>query len=283
MNLASLEKTGSQVYRATKWVGEVGIDRREEQTEDIRSVYIHMTPAEWCALCMREGSHYIGGCCGASSYIQDCFNAIFRDNGIMDARVLIELAGACRNHPDGFELFCEEEMSQGAFDENCGAWDRLGIFEKFATVWHGVRDRVKELPGSIELGEDLSKPKDCVVVLQNGLQVLRWQDFFDKEESGQRHGNRAVLFARLMPAARVLVDSLNKMAPAAFEGFAIFDRRLDNVASNGYGACFYRTEAEANEMVELWKKSDADGKAQIADRLSIRKVHVSMEKGIEWS
>lgn len=72
----------------------------------VTSVFLPLTPEEWCECCMREGAHYVGGCCGNMSYAQDMLNSFFRDGGWVDPRKLARYIETMRSH-DGF---CKEDL-----------------------------------------------------------------------------------------------------------------------------------------------------------------------------
>ena len=47
----------------------------------IDKVKLELEPEEWCSMCMFEGSHYIGPCCGNTAVQQDIVNDVFRESG----------------------------------------------------------------------------------------------------------------------------------------------------------------------------------------------------------
>lgn len=75
-------------------------DRKEFKLELFDAVQIPLTPEEWCRLCMRDSSEYVGGCCGNMSAVQDVLNEWFREGGWVKVHELVDLGEAMRDHGD---------------------------------------------------------------------------------------------------------------------------------------------------------------------------------------
>jgi len=120
-NLAALEANGVRIHYEENWVGEVGVDRHAEPDfSRVRSVYLGLTPKDWCAIGMHEGGSYVGGCGGTSSAIQDHVNSIFREGGWVDADTFFTIGQMAKSHPDGFKDWgFLGTMSQKRFDARC--------------------------------------------------------------------------------------------------------------------------------------------------------------------
>jgi hypothetical protein len=284
MDTTGIEEKGLEIYYGSKWVGEPGVDRREIVLKDwVRDINLPLTPEEWCSLCMRHGDHYIGGCCGQTGYIQDHFNAVFRDSGQIHSQDFLRLAATASRH-EGFELF-QDDLTQSQFDEKLSEWDSLGPIDKIGLCFQAVKSKLrdKDIPKS---GVDLENPKDVIHILNRGLNFLSWEDIFTRDEkqaTGQVHGNTELHLAKILPAAHKLLAALETRTKP-FEGFGIFLKSDPNqILDNRLGCCVYHTHEEAQKIVDLWTKpsQDEEDETEDASRFEIKPLTISMQEGLK--
>lgn len=261
-----LRELGVEVYHETDWRGTPGVDREEFELPDkVRGVRPNFTPEQWCSLAMREGSSYVGGCCGNMSALQDTINMVFRDGGFIDAADLLEIAGWAHGH-DGFELF--GSMDDETFERKVETakhfreqidgrevmvdpWALLGL------IYNGVEPMLT--PNSTNVPGDGGRAADTehydVAVLERTLMRMTWADLFDREgdELAQHEANMQVLRARALPVMRSLVARMEESG-VDFDGWAIVNPETDEVLSNGRGLCLYPEREQAEQVVEQWSR-----------------------------
>ena len=277
----------SKVPDEQKVLGKVGVRVDYSDKGGITGIFVPFTPKEWFDIASQNGRHYIGGCCGTASAMQDIVCSMFRDGGELDSGTLLRLGDYAKSHPDGFEDWADKikptTLRRRIQDwKKLDPWNKLGViyrvtYDKLAdSDWHGTRPSIHSRP----------KPESSINHLYNGLRVLNYSDLFDRMDRGneppefgpQRHANTLVLIARIMPDARSLVDVL-KAKFAEFEGHTItHETRPDEPLENGLGLCIYAEKPHADEMVERWTK---DG-PELEGKLRVRPVRITMESGITF-
>lgn len=250
--------------------------------EVVKSVWLPFSPEEWVSIAMRDQPDYMGGCCGTTSVMQDIVCGAFRDEGRLDVRDMKKLAYLAESHPDGFEddwhTYSDEE-----FQKAISSWADLRPWAKMGVIVHTVLPKLQPtFPADDEKPElDDDKPefkeKDCVRLVGDSLQLLRYEDLYAKAPEDQDHANRMLLLSRLIPAMKMLLGMLAR-EHKPFEGFAIVEQRQPGVVlRNGYGLCLYKTEDEANKIVRREHEKDTG-----AALLRIRPVRVTVEDGFTF-
>jgi hypothetical protein len=99
--------------------GRVAVKRDKKE---IRSIFIPLRDDEWCSLCMRDRSDYIGDCCDQTGQTQDILNKVFRDSGWINGDTAHELVSVAGSH-DGFDIL--REKSEEKLIEAEPAWNGL--------------------------------------------------------------------------------------------------------------------------------------------------------------
>lgn len=273
------------------------IENTTVKLTDHEGVYIPLTPDDWSRLGQRERndsvSEYVGGCCGEMSYLQDIINGQFRDGNYFDYPTLFEIGEIAKGH-DGFEEFepWAPEKYIRALESwgqsNFRAWVKIGMtHQALADKLHPARvpligDVVKN-PGSAE--------GDLIRKLDEGLTLVWMNDLFGDQShpattSGQRHANKLVLRARVYPAVKELTGLLEEQ-DLSWHGYALVDSTNGKVLDNGFGLCLYDTMAEADRMVEMWKKTESQARewsevrrSDNLDQVEIRPASVSTMTGL---
>jgi hypothetical protein len=262
--------------------------RRPHALPFFKGIKLPFTPEEWCDLMMNEGRYYVGGCCGTSSAVQDILGQVFRfETGWMDVEKLAEVAMLQVSHGERKERPNFKDL--GDLDAAIKKWTELDPWQKLAVLWHLIKDcYVPKVPSAPP--HDLPPVEDAIDVLQTGLQALSIHRMFVREETpaSQDRTERLMALYRLLPAIRTLHDKIGELDPGPLEGYALIDREQGGkVAENGYGLCVYWTRAEAEKMLESWRSEDSEHKVKkdrkpIDERIGIRPVRVSSEKGLEF-
>lgn len=258
-------------------------------------VLLPFTPEEWCQLCMTEGDHYVGGCCGNMSVLQDEINSIFRDGGYVTCERLADIAESMASHEEedtdyAFSSLGEETLEQ-MVDRAKNEWAAVGPWEKMAVIWHVVKDFYGPKIPSAPV-KTMSEVDKAVTVLRQSLTYIQLCGIFGPPDTAeaisQEHVSDLVNLARIAPALKTLTEHLGDLNPGPFEGLALIDKTEgpDEIAVNRRGYCIFATQDEVDRMLDLWRKQEAAHAEKPAvavdQRLGTRPVRVTMEKGIEF-
>lgn len=298
----AIEELGAKVTHQDEWVGKVGPERHPEILLDTaRGVYVPLTAQEWCDLCMREGDHYMGGCCGNMSQLQDIINRVFRDSGHIDGHVLLKIGRICQDH-EGFDAFAP--MDDEAFDLAVKQWERADeMLAKYGSSFEAAEEHLLEWPKMIlgqrytmhpdpwhKLGviynalEPMLKPLgyetpkgpgrngeevDLIHVLSDQLARMSWGDLFTprEDEKPQHEADRQLLRAQLYPMITRLAVHLAARLKEPYEGYAIVRSETQKPLTTSRGICIYPTLADAEREMELWgryAREEAENEAKMA-------------------
>lgn len=294
-----LSKLGIQTHRNYEYRTE-GQSRVRVELDVFTTVLLPFSAEEWCGLCMSEGEHYIGGCCGNMSAVQDEINDLFREGGWADMGTLEDIATSMADHHGS-------DQEEYPFGELTGTLDELvdkamaeakdiGPWEKMAVAWQLVRGyhRMEE-PRALR--SDTPAVESACFVLSRGLRYIDMCRFFTKVseetkfgEKGQDQAMDLVNLSRLLPALKTLNERIQELNPGPMEGFALIDKEKgpDEIASNRRGLCIFKKQEEADSLLQLWREQEEGRqesgvlKGTIDDRIGVRKVRVSADKGVEF-
>jgi hypothetical protein len=286
---AVLKRLNVGFRRAEEW-RDTPPPRRPHPLPIFTSVLLPFAPKEWCELMMSEGRYYVGGCCGTMSATQDILAHSFRlESGWMDIEKLEEIAELSVSHGDGDRDEKPNFKTPGDLDIAVNKWTALDPWQKMAVIWHLVKGCY--VPGKPNAPRPNPPPIDHAIgTLWRGLQLLSYHRVFaqDGAAESQKRADRLLALHRLLPALRTLNEGIGGLDPGPFEGYALIDKEGGGgVAENRYGLCIFLTRAEPEKLLEAWRAHDAEqrvrvGRKPIDERICIRPVRVSSERGIEF-
>ena len=282
-----IEYTTAYEYRGT------GLDRKSHDLPIFERIKIPFTPEEWTQIAMREGSHYIGGCCGASSLMQDTICYWFREGGWAKIQDLSHLAAQQVEH-DGKENSPFHEMpdllakiEQGEiFGSQRSPWDVL------AALWHITRNSYD--PEKLVAAEH---PRPFKIV-ERSCRALSWGHIFsERDEQGnpkppgfEEKVERALILARFLPALKLLLEHASDLYYGPVDAFAVvmMEEGKNAICETRSGYAIFESEARINEMFDLWDRANSkyeekDRGPQSRDRYRIRPVRVTLEDGIVFT
>lgn len=272
-------------------------ERRPVDLQLFKSVVLPLTAEDWLNLCQQGGDHYVGGCCGCMSHLQDIMNGIFREEGIFSCGDLEQIALTVESHGDepcggvSFLGTLEDALEIARKDPSA-----LDPWDKIALAWHIVQGHyTPEVPKALR--KDIPPVEAALHVLRHSIHYLSMThltrhvfentDQLPKSEI-QSQATSTVQIAKSLPALRTLLDRLSELGMPPTDGFAIIDTEAgpDAVASNGFGYCFFQTRQEIEALVRSWRETEAQYKeetrhSQYRD-LAIRRARVSIENGLEF-
>jgi len=286
-NATLLTKLGVEFRRAYEYRGEVGAGRKSCDLDLFTSVRLPLTPEEWMSLCMRDGNNYIGGCCGSTSAIQDIIDHLFRfESGWASAENLAEISERMLQHNPEDASFLKPEQWFERLSKAPKTLKKLSPWDKIAAMWALVEKHyTPDVP--LATGKHVSKLEDAVATLGSGMYRISLDRIFTKKPTSQDKANRAITLAKLLPALREVHANVRKLNLGFVEGYALIDKEKGPkaIASNGLGLCIFATLKEVENLLKLWRQSDAQFKERdlppIDKRIGIRKVKVSLEKGVQ--
>lgn len=299
--------------KAVEYLGRLGVefhqdyDYGKQGTETrhrfnvpvFRNFHLPFTADEWCDLCMHEGDFYIGGCCGTTSAAQDILNHVFREGGWVNGKELTEVADLLANHdenPDSPYLFSAlAEPLDAAVQHAWERWTEIDPWEKLAVIWHIVRGYISpEVPRA--KGAHLSPLDAAISTAAEGLRYLsyarafKWDEDEDGKPDSQAKARRKLTLAKLLPALKVINEQIESLDPGPFEGFALIDKEKgpDAIAENGMGLCLYETQAQVDDILNLWREQEQEYEERrerikpVDERIGVRRVRVTKENGVEF-
>lgn len=309
-----LAALGAEYSLLDEWRGKPGEGRKSYPINVFSSVKLPLKPKEWLALCMNEGSAYVGGCCGTMGHLQDRLNHIFRQgSGWVDIRELEEIAEIRFSHDDEDgqgKLFkklprkLESEVRATAKTmKNLKRGHIMDPWHVMAVVWHITKDFYSpKAPSSF--GEHIPEKERAISILRDSFTRLDLERLFESMDENssvkhppevevQRKAGRAILLAKMLPALKTLNDRIHELDLGNIEGFALVrEAGSDDVMHNGYGYCIYETSEGVDKMLKLWQQQadeyqgeDSHEKERLLQdvgKISVRKVRVSTEKGLEF-
>lgn len=274
MSFEQLDKLDVTYRKASKWVGEVGVDHKQVDLDHIASVQLKLTPDDWCSMCMCEGDNYMGPCCGNMGAMQDVLNSVFRAGGWVSASDFRFIADSCIDH-EGFDDFESEEALETALVsglEGLHPWAKVGVIWQAAQAVLYVGDN-KELP--IEV--DVSTLEDAVTVAYKHIMLSRFKNLWRKDDDGgQSACNEVVDKSAALAALHTIYAELQKDKDT-YTGYAL--RSKDGaLGENFYGTCMYTDQSKAEETLRLW----AENEKFEAGFWSVAPFLVTVSDGFKW-
>lgn len=274
--LEELEGEIYQVQYRDDYIGEGDKRRKVKNTSVIVGVKFLLSPQEWCDLCMRDGDHYMGHCCGNTSAIQDALNGVFRDGGSVSAREAWELIRLGETH-EGFETWAGTE-TEANLRQYAKDWEEIDPVTKIGLALTAVRSR-------LDLSQVLTARPDAereYQALSGALTTLRYQDMFEYKNPEQKHANEQLHLAKVIPAAKRLLAAAEGRLNKPFEGYAIAIKGTEQLLSDQMGYLFYpnkkiaeRRLAEERESAKKYEHLEKELKDAV-----VRKVRVSAKEGL---
>jgi hypothetical protein len=301
LNLLGAEWTQDYEYR-----GEYP-NRNKHELEIFKSVKLPLQPAEWCSLFMKEGSAYVGGCCGSMSYLQDTIcREIRMQSGWFDIHTLADIAEVMIEHGCGdddegdlnfahlpagesledFTVKFVEEMRVHDLAPPSQRRPDLDPWEVMALIWHITKGFYSpKIPGSY--GPHMSEIEKATNIIHNSCRAISWERLFNVHPNiSQEKANRSMLLYRMIPALKLLNDNIDKLNIGSIDGWALVDKSGE-ICTNVYGYCVYDDRKKLEEVLNLWKRDDEQHQDKkmnppIMERIDIKRVRISAEKGIEF-
>jgi len=283
--------------------------REPHPIQVFKSVKLPLRPAEWCGLFMSDGPFYLGGCCGSMSHLQDLVcHKIRMEAGWFNIEELAEIAEIMIGH-NGEDVGDELTFAQLPKGKSLG--DMVAEFKGFledkkrseqflmdpwmtmSLVWHITKDHYGP-PVPSAYGDHVSELEKAIRIVSSGLEAISWSTFFRDTNhpapppESQTKANRSMLLYRMLPAWKTLSEKIGELDLGPIEGFALIEKEKgpEAICSNGHGLCVYESQKSVDEVLDLWRRQDEEYEVQerkpIDERILVRRVQVSAEKGIEF-
>lgn len=279
-----LEDLGVEYYCEEEYRGEV--PRQPFKLNLFRNVRLPFSPEQWMTLVQRDGNNYIGGCCGTTGGIQDELNEVFRDNGFISIRDLVDLGDTMANHNGepsdgfGFHSYTKTLADWVAQAKNIEPHER-DCWAMIALLYHVTKDHYKpERP--MVFRETVGEFEKATSILRTSFWRIALDHAFGEAKNSQDKTNRLMKLHLVSPALKTFMETLKESAPAPFDGFAIV--KNDEVVTNSLGYYIFDTKDKAEEILTLHRNARAEYKEKdlelIDEVYGIRPVRVSLEDGI---
>lgn len=304
--IQELEKLGVvRVAYDTVWEDRGDGRQQYELPDVVRGIRLSLTPDQWAAVAQREGSAYVGGCCGNMGAVQDIVCGVFRDDGWMESGDLSTVGWYSRGH-EGMEFFEEvdDEEFAGRIEELQRAqqitedgksivdpWGIIGL--SYVATESKLKPSWLNQPSGRHPHDDDPPDHFEMQRLYRDLVYVDWKDLFgrvsseDDKDKRSHDVQRRLRQARILPAARELVAKLEEQE-IDFDGFALVKPGTDEILSNRLGDCIYSDREGAEEVLAIWRRSvesedeGTTGHAVVAqDEGEIVPVRVTVENGLE--
>jgi hypothetical protein len=237
----------------------------------LRRVHLNWDSHLWCKTCMREGDHYIGGCCGTSGAMQDIINSVFRDGGELNMDTLESLAGYGISHDGKDSLWGEGALP---VEPPTDPWDQLAL------TWRVLREFADTKRG--KHGYDRRKPR---YPLEEELHALSKYAFHYTwrclmKDNATNEGRIRLYAARLYPSMRTLLNHFAEgLGLEPVDLWAVWYK--DRIH---HDFMFYATEKEALDDINDSRRRRQDNAEILAqlDSMRVRPVRVSLDEGIRF-
>jgi hypothetical protein len=300
--VAWLEAIGFNFNREYEYRGK-GEERERVTLNLFTHVGFGFTPEDWVRIASREGSHYIGGCCGNTSAIQDTINHWFRfeyDHVPVDE--LAEVAEGMIHH-DGIDESPFSVLPFKAtdlldmitkFQEGIASGKAVDPWVRITMAWHLVKEfRTEKVPSATR--RDYSELDRALSTVGRIARALNFHKMFNDDHNypikdEAEVAARIQALVRFAPAIKTIATKFAELDPGGFEGWALIDieKGEDAISENGYGLCIYQKLETVKAMVDLLRANEDEYEesrlSPVAERLGMRKVKVDyqLEDGFEF-
>lgn len=292
---AILRMIGADFNQEEIWEGEPP-DRHPRPLPIFKNIKLPLTPAEWFALCSDDGEHYIGGCCGVTSHIQDSLNGWLRFQWI-NCRDFAETMIAWSEH-DGGEAFknlpSTEEIEARAARIVTNR-DDVDPWEKLLVCWWSIQGHYHpEAPQYTAIGHGKKRTdlENAIYDIERLGLGLGWLTMFTEDTNQpdhQKDSNRFMYLARIYPPLKTVHDAMEQAArDLSYTGWGIYDSESGDICLNGRGLCIFDSKASANEMLSEWFRSEEEREHRsdhtpLKGRLHIRPIKITLKDGLVYT
>ncbi len=246
------------------------------QIGKIASVRLPFSDTEWCDLLNKEGE-YLPSCCAEISRIRDILQDACREDHSISVEDFYEAVFLARHH--GWNEKDEDPIA------------------RMIVLWERIKDDVRDRSGHLSAKTD--DPKDALEVLYQSAGTICWDELFSKRDRIKdtvfdSHKNRGYALATIQSAVRTLFYKLKELDPGPIEGYGVV-REDGEIGQSRSGLAVYRTPEFAQEVCDRWNKTEQTDWQERDKRrtkrkgvkkapyvYSVKKVRVSMERGVEY-
>jgi hypothetical protein len=300
---AALDKLGVEYNTAYEYRG-TGEERRRHEIPFFENISLPFTPDTWMSLVRNDGDHYIGGCCGSSSAMQDQVCEWFRmAHSWVRIGDLGELALAMNEHDGAESSFGQApETLFDCIEEQTVRWGDLppgkmlaDPWGAMAVIWHLTKNHyIQQEPAAH--ADHVSPLEKSLSMVERVCRAISWQRLF-RDQDGKHVGptsqekvERALALARFLPALKSLYEHAEELYYGPVTGVALIEREKGPmaIAQNGRGYCIFETEAEAHALLDIWDGHDAEHESRrnrppARERFALRPVRVDLHDGLVFT
>ena len=288
--ISLLDKLGVKYGTKTEYRGEPP-HRKPHDLHILTTVTFPFSAEEWCSIACSVGDKYIGGCCSQCSYAQDIICHIFRFDPVYTPITRIEeLANVIEGHDgvlefpevsfDGIDIPVEEAVERISTGKV-----KMTVLSRMALVWHIVKGVYDKKIATPDIREKTDPLDSAIYTTGRALQNISIDSMFERSKpESQKTAVKILRMYKILPGLKIINEKIDELYPGPMHGFAIWSNETDTVARNGNGPCVFYTRQECENLLDQWERNESELEEtpkDIRKLLSIRKVTVSKEKGIE--
>lgn len=281
---------GAQPIRAQEYRDQPDGTRLPFDLDLLRTLRLPLDAEEWCALCMRVGTAYIGGCCANLVGAQELLHKAFLEGGWMpltDLKSFIEIVSE-HGDVDSEEWPIATPDPQALIERARAEWANLGPVDKIVMIWHIARGHMtSKVPRVVR---DANEAEGALHVLSQGIRHLNAHLLIQRVlgDEGQPSPVQLLGLYRLWPSLKTAYESFQTLNPGPMHGWVFVNPEdPNNPASSDIGTSFHNSLDDVKELIREWMREaelhqDVWGKDQreAFKSLLVREVNVSAEHGL---
>lgn len=313
---AALTQMGAEFYLLDKWETNEDGTRGPKALPYFRTVTIPFSHSQWFSIASNAGSHYIGGCCGAASAIQDIVCSWFRhaEDGIRpDELAQLAQRQLAHDEPEHGETYYWDSMDDdrvfdlvakyGKYQRGDEALPGTNIVDPWfvlCLMWHLVKNHYLVAEPERAFPDHASPLDKSLRIVERVSFAYAMKRLFREVEGApkvipdsQEMANLNITLYRFIPAIKHLHEEAHKLSPGPFNGWAIIDKTAGEkgltIAKNGGGYCLYETKDDIEALFDRWQRQQdeteepAYKRAPVRERMGIRPVRVTLEEGLVFT
>ena len=252
------KKADKRTAYVQKWKDQgIEVNASFDDEPRVASVHLPFTPAEWADLLNASGT-LLPSCCANISAMRDILNDAMRNDG--DIRVSeFETLAHYGNQHEGFE-------------------DANHPIRRAINIWEKVKDEAQKQHGVIKMKPD--DPKDALHMLYFAAAAVTSDDLYSKDHDSSdtatcRSAGRLQTLFGIKGAVSTLYRKLQELDTGPVYGHALVYK--GEIITHQLGLWVVSDPKYAEKLRDDFNKGH-----ELEEQVVIRKVRVTLEKGVEY-
>jgi len=233
------------------------IDVAYSRLDKIKSIQLPFDSEVWTGMANREGE-LLPVCCANISEIRDRFVSAQCEDGFMDAESIWVIVGCAESHPEMFE-------------------DPKHPVAILKAIWEVIEPVAHIHLGARKLNTD--NVEDAVGIIANFANVRHWSSIYSSFPEFHDRVCTTVALTTAIPALKTLTHKIRELDLGPIEGWAICPRHgEDDIYETKRGLAVW----PEREKAEFWLKDWVDTGQVEPEKVVLRAVRITIDKGIEF-